>query len=289
MKSITCQNVKQPKKNRKNIFCTNCGKKGHSYKVCRQPITSVGIVLYRTRQASNQETEFLHIRRKDTIGYIDFVRGKYRLGEVVYIQKLINIMTNDEKKKISTYSFKDLWRDIWCIPDNNLPVKKHKYEFDKSYRRLTILRRGYTLKQNKQFVKLSMLLSQSPNTYNTPEWGFPKGRRVYKESDLQCALREFTEETGILSSEHSILPGRPIVTIFLGQNNRKYKHIYYVSKFIGVDKEFSIDQTNIQQCSEISAISWFTIKQAKRIFRSYNQSKLRNLHIASKIISNYSK
>jgi 8-oxo-dGTP pyrophosphatase MutT (NUDIX family) len=29
-----------------------------------------------------------------------------------------------------------------------------------------------------------------------PEWGFPKGRRNYNEKDIDCALREFSEETG---------------------------------------------------------------------------------------------
>ena len=29
-----------------------------------------------------------------------------------------------------------------------------------------------------------------------PEWGFPKGRRNYKEKDLIVRIREFEEETG---------------------------------------------------------------------------------------------
>ena len=28
------------------------------------------------------------------------------------------------------------------------------------------------------------------------EWGFPKGRRNFQEKDYDCAIREFTEETG---------------------------------------------------------------------------------------------
>ena len=39
---------KKRKKNKKNnIFCINCGKKGHKYKYCRSPIISAGIILYR--------------------------------------------------------------------------------------------------------------------------------------------------------------------------------------------------------------------------------------------------
>ena len=36
-----------------------------------------------------------------------------------------------------------------------------------------------------------------PIVYESPEWGFPKGRRNMHESDLDCAKREFEEETGI--------------------------------------------------------------------------------------------
>ena len=34
---------------RKNITCCNCGKIGHVYKSCFNPITSMGIILYKNR------------------------------------------------------------------------------------------------------------------------------------------------------------------------------------------------------------------------------------------------
>ena len=282
------QHKKQKKKKRKHIFCMNCGKQGHKYKYCRQPIISAGIILYRRRAFTNK-IEFLHICRKDTIGYVDFVRGKYRLGDILYIQKLLNMMTNEEKKKIQQLSFTQLWRDIWCITDNNLKVSKHKFEFDKSAKRLQILKQGYILKHQQTFVSLSLLLSQSPDIYTSPEWGFPKGRRSIGETDVECALREFTEETGIPPKDHSILPSRPIVSVFMGQNNRKYKHIFFVSKYNGNKKCPAIDQNNIIQKSEIGAIDWFTLREACARFREYNQLKVRSLKIASKIIPHYSK
>lgn len=275
-------------KKKKPIFCMNCGKQGHKYKHCRQPIISAGIILYRRRLFTNK-IEFLHICRKDTIGYVDFVRGKYRLGDVLYIQKLLNMMTNEEKIKIQRLSFTQLWRDIWCISDNNLKVSKHKFEFDKSAKRLNILKQGYIVKHQQIFVSLSLLLSQSPNIYTTPEWGFPKGRRSIGETDIECAMREFTEETGIPSTDHYILPSRPIVSIFTGQNNRKYKHIFFVSKYTGKKKCLNIDQNNILQKSEIGAIEWFTLQEACAKFRDYNKLKVRSLKIASRIIPHYSK
>ena len=41
--------------------------------------------------------------------------------------------------------------------------------------------------------------------YKTPEWGFPKGRRNLYEKDLNCALREFSEETGYSSKSINLI------------------------------------------------------------------------------------
>ena len=54
-------------------YCNNCGKYGHLYHQCKTPITSFGIIVFRIKEDTPQ---YLMIRRKDTLGYIDFMRGK---------------------------------------------------------------------------------------------------------------------------------------------------------------------------------------------------------------------
>jgi 8-oxo-dGTP pyrophosphatase MutT (NUDIX family) len=39
------------------------------------------------------------------------------------------------------------------------------------------------------------MTSGTANNFLEPEWSFPKGRRKIKENDLDCAVREFCEET----------------------------------------------------------------------------------------------
>ena len=57
--------------------------------------------------------------------------------------------------------------------------------------------------------------------------GFQKGRRNLRESDYDCALREFQEETGFERNEYEILRNiRPVEEIFYGSNNIRYKHVY---------------------------------------------------------------
>ena len=56
------------------MYCNNCGKKGHMYKDCKYPVTSCGNIIY---SDDSKEPRVLMIQRKDSLCYIDFVRGKY--------------------------------------------------------------------------------------------------------------------------------------------------------------------------------------------------------------------
>lgn len=92
--------------------CNNCGKQGHTFKQCKNPITSYGVIVFRISPV-NQEREYLMIRRKDTLGYIDFMRGKYSVSNQTYILNMIHQMTVQEKNKLKCFTFDELWRDLW--------------------------------------------------------------------------------------------------------------------------------------------------------------------------------
>ena len=83
--------------NKLTNICNNCGKIGHLFHQCKLPVTSYGIILFRS---SLNGLEFLMLRRKDSFGYIDFIRGKYSPHNIVHIQNIINEMSIDEKEKI---------------------------------------------------------------------------------------------------------------------------------------------------------------------------------------------
>ena len=83
-------------------FCNNCGKTGHSYNQCSKPITSNGIIAF-TKIGNN--IKYLLICRKDTLGYVEFLRGKYPLYNKDYIQNIINEMTVQEKANLLTKDF----------------------------------------------------------------------------------------------------------------------------------------------------------------------------------------
>ena len=74
--------------------CNNCGKSWHIYKQCRLPITSNGIINI------NEKKQYLMICRKKTLGYVDFVRGKYNTSSSLFLMNLMDEMTIHEKKDL---------------------------------------------------------------------------------------------------------------------------------------------------------------------------------------------
>jgi len=93
-----------------DIHCNNCGKAGHLYHQCKMPITSIGIIAFRMVEGQPQ---YLMICRKDTLGHIDFMRGKYSIYNRHYILNMLNQMTVAEKERLKTGDFDILWRAIW--------------------------------------------------------------------------------------------------------------------------------------------------------------------------------
>ena len=63
-------------------FCNNCGKNGHVFHNCKHPITSIGIITFRNTKYG---LEYLMIRRKDSLGFVDFMRGKYSIYNNTYL------------------------------------------------------------------------------------------------------------------------------------------------------------------------------------------------------------
>ena len=97
-------------KNNHNQFCNNCGKLGHTYNQCSNPITSLGIITFNKHK---KPLKYLLICRKDSLGYVEFVRGKYPLYNKDYIQNIINEMTIQEKTNLLTKSFDEIWKLLW--------------------------------------------------------------------------------------------------------------------------------------------------------------------------------
>lgn len=200
---------------------------------------------------------------------MEFIRGKYKTEQVEYLKQLISCMTQSEKQCILNKSFEELWNHVWYQPT----VPKHTNEFLEAKRKFDTLKTGFLW--NHVYVTLADLIRQSPSLYVEPEWGFPKGRRRLREEDIDCAVREFSEETGCKHNDIQIdkqFP--PFEEIFFGTNHVLYRHVYYIAQFVGSKPTgLEVDPQNINQAREVRAIRWFTFEDAMEHIRTHNRER----------------
>ncbi len=182
---------------KKNYYCSNCNRKGHTFKNCNEPIISNGIIAiyiknfdselipylenyiiknlkifnnsYNKKTSSptykkslspnsdsnsslnkwfeecekknsfsflkenntsktnnndiNDNIQFLMVQRKHSLGYLEFMRGRYTLENQDNLKYLIEQMTAEEIADISNMDFDFLWNKLWDM--NNI---KNNYE-----------------------------------------------------------------------------------------------------------------------------------------------------------------
>uniref|UniRef100_A0A6C0AS92 Nudix hydrolase domain-containing protein n=1 Tax=viral metagenome TaxID=1070528 RepID=A0A6C0AS92_9ZZZZ len=254
-------------------YCNNCGKPGHLYHQCKMPITSIGLIVFRKRP--DTEIEYLMICRKDTLGYIDFMRGKYSIYSKDYLMNMLKQMTYTEKERTKTHTFDQLWKSIWGNEDISMQYKSEEII---SRDKFNTLRNGIITKND--YYDLDTMIEESnlSTTWNEPEWGFPKGRRNYQEKDYECGLREFSEETGYQSRQiKNIKNLLPFEEIFIGSNYKSYKHKYYLTYMKYEDSLI----TRPFEKSEVSKMEWKTYDECVELIRPYNLEKKRlltNIH-----------
>lgn len=241
--------------NNQDMICNNCGKYGHLFYICKIPITSIGVIAFRHVE---QEIQYLMIRRKDTLGYIDFMRGKFNLNQKQYIMNMILQMTKTEKNALlQKYAM------VKEKKGTNLPPMRE---------RILELINGYTNHLG-EFYDLQSLIVESRlySDWDEPEWGFPKGRRNPQENDYDCAVREFSEETGystsVLTNVRNIVP---MEETFTGSNYNSYRHKYYL---MNISYENSIAAHKFQK-SEVSGMGWWPLSTCLEKIRPYNLEKI---------------
>jgi 8-oxo-dGTP pyrophosphatase MutT (NUDIX family) len=191
------------------------------------------------------------VKRKDSMAFMEFVRGKYEFADREYVKMLLSNMTILEHQLISEQSFEKLWRKLW---GNGRELDSEEYK---------------SAQTKFAMLPIARLLEETPAKFRDPEWGFPKGRRIRGESDVDCAIREFAEETNIDSAAYKVFPEITFTETFVGTNGVSYRHIYFVA-LLKDSRQFNLDSklTAIQR-REVSAVEWKTLKECRNITRPH--------------------
>lgn len=252
------------------LQCSNCGMVGHIFRNCLSPVTSYGIIavkglnkrVYYTDKLriSGQDSnniKFLLIQRKDSLSFVEFIRGKYMPHQLEYIGTLLKGMTKAEHEKIRSMPFDKLWESVWGEAS-----KTHRSDFESSEKKYQLISE-----------KIPELLGTYETAWEEAEWGFPKGRRNTRESDIGCAIREFQEETNLKRGDFYLIQNTvPISETFFGSNNVHYCHKYYIA--VCDDNTDAVMNTdNPHMTREIGNIKWLTLDEALMKIRPDNIEK----------------
>lgn len=233
----------------------------------------------------------LLVKRKFSYGFSEFVLSNRAGKDKNALLKLLNDMTIEEKSAIYTLDFEFIWKYAGMkIPDltNNQYsshiIKKNKIPGVNTdalnsyyYNKMKVEINHYESyhKRKKYFENLYLqdkgiflqnLIQESKD--GGLIWEIPKGRKGNNEADVNCAVREFEEETSIKSKDYRILFDIKKINVTNIIDSVLYINNYFVAycdKYI----KPSIDYSKREQVSEICDIKWVSLQELKLIDSSH--------------------
>ena len=194
------------------------------------------------------------IRRKDSMSFAEFMRGKYDPDDEPYVGTLIKNMTLKEQAAIASEPFETLWKQLWGDDRTSADYVPSRDKFNQLDR--------------------VRLMRENLSEYIEPEWGFPKGRRMRGETDMACAVREFGEETNIPREAYTVLKNIMFEETFMGLNNVRYRHVYFVALLTQADLVNLNQRFTPMQRREISGVAWKTFAEAEALVRPHHIERL---------------
>ena len=235
-----------------------------------KPVTSYGIVLYTYEK--NKYLKYMICQRRDSIAFIQFMRN---LIEEKDMDRYIGLMTKEEKNRCLEFYYKNdphtIWKDTWV--NNRSKFYKQDYKH-------------CTEQFMKNVEKYIDLFKNEDIGLDENTWFFPKGRKNDYESDLECALREFEEETNISVKHINVDSNNVFEEFYIGSNNILYKTVYFTAyiPFIPV-KKYKFYPYNIRQkfiSGEVYDFEWLDYQTSCKLLNSKYRNSFTNSTICEK-------
>ena len=261
---------------------------------------SYGIALCRYNKDKNWQNEILMIKKRYTYHYCSFVLGKYNKHNTKYIQYLFNNMTFHEKVDILSLKFSNMWYRLWLFdPEKNYDIGA-TYNKETNFNEMQL---NYYMSKKYKFEsiflndggkRLKRMINNSENSV-TP-WEVPKGNKNQtNETDLDCAKREFEEETGINSNQYIILWNVNPIIVSHEDENTIYKSIYYLA-YLKKDSNWipKIKFNTSDQLNEIEQVRWISFNEIQFLnlcekYKNRLKNNYKNIiyHFKNKVKSQY--
>ncbi len=249
---------------------------------------SYGIALCRYNKEKNNRVEIIMIKKRYSYAFFNFVFGRYKPNDNKYLGQLFNNMSFSEKIDILGMQFENMWYRIWLnIPSKHFDISDI-YNIDTTQTISNAEKyRLFFQKKNKfekNFIndggkRLKDLIRQS--TDSEIIWEIPKGGKHENETNIDCAMREFFEETSISQIKYKVLYNITPSIENINDGGLIYQHYYYIAKLRdGVLLQPKINFDSFTQISEVGQIKWVSLEEIEFMDLSERENtKLKNIFI----------
>ena len=145
-----------------------------------------------------KQMEILMVKKRVSYYFLDFVLNKYNYKDINSLSNMLSNMTMDEKLILKYMNPKKIWFKAWLedidSPTISLMRLRQYNRFENKFKE--------TITKIKESKFVNLLNSTG---HNDNMWEIPKGKKTHKnEKVLNCALREFAEETNYDTSKITI-------------------------------------------------------------------------------------
>lgn len=248
---------------------------------------SIGAIVCRRYENIPQ---VLLVKRRITYAFSEFIFKNYRYWDNKRIKGLFERMSTQEKCLILSRDFDKIWYHIFLeLPDKQKRCRPRSSSFGtrRSYRRNTKIKpRNRSLasayKKCKSVYESFMACDIKrihnlirSNKSEEPSWEIPKGRLDPGETEVDCAMREVVEETGVLPGSFDIWSYKPMVLTTTTETTT-YVNKYYLANTIescGVTCHPHIDYFDTNQINEISDVKWVGLSKINHMKLVHPQMK----------------
>jgi len=231
---------------------------------------------------------FLMVSRNFSIGFIEFLRGRYdvsdansiiQLFEQMYAKEIRIIAESSNEYDDILYLFLNRNNEGKEVVLNRVYEGRYALEYCESKMKFNMLKYKDKHPDDNVAWGLHFYTNIVKPKWDKVEWGFPKGRRDKRsEENIACACREFEEETGYTKDQYVVLDKiDPLEENLIGTNGVKYKHIYYLALDLvnsTENEKLNKEGSTIQYDKyEIGDIMWFMYDEAMENIRPYHIEK----------------
>lgn len=240
---------------------------------------SVGIALCRYNRKRGK-IEIVVVKKRCTYWFATFILGLYNPRDNIRVMYILSRMTPEEKLIILTLDFENMWNHMWQTHNHNPKFHKRKKISDYDYYKACKMKFEKLISDSG--AKLRQMVAESRN--KSLIWEIPKGRKQFiHENNIECAVREFEEETGIKKSAYILLPDIKPLKLSYRDGNTHYISTYYIAKLVR-PQVLKLNFNMLDQISEIIDIKWISVDDAKLLNMSHLKFVIQIFKTAAKKI-----